>query len=244
MNRRHFPRFNFSPRTIWTGDCKRVLRGLNSDTVDLVYLDPPFATRRSWAGKKGTASAGSVFSDSWVSADGDDIPSLRERQSDLLNLVLAFQMVCDVSLFNYLGYMAARLFEIHRVLASTGSVYVHCDTRSSHYLKLILDCLFGTKRFRNELIWQRGNVGQGAEAISNQWPRSHDVILFYSKGDHWTYNHTYRPLSQVQRDRHTKVDPATGRRFRTSTVGKYTEKILSSIEKRKSHICVLVGKTT
>lgn len=111
----------------------------------------------------------------------------------------------------YLVNMAPRLLELHRVLKPTGSLYLHCDPTMSHYLKVLLDAIFGAARFRDEIIWQRHNARSVKQAI---WPRLHDVILFYGKGSSGVFNDT-RVLSDAKADPHDIVTWADGQRYRT-----------------------------
>jgi DNA modification methylase len=115
----------------------------------------------------------------------------------------------------YLVNMAPRLVELHRVVKSTGSLYLHCDPTMSHYLKIILDAIFGATNFRNEIIWKRahtvkGNAGQG----SKHFGRSTDTILYYTKGEDYTFNQVYTPYGDDYLKRFGRADP-NGRRYRT-----------------------------
>ncbi len=141
---------NFAPSTIWTGDNLYVMRGMNSESVDLIYLDPPFNSKVDYAAPIGSAAAGAAFKDTWTLNDLDEewIDLLESKEPKLYHAILAAMTSSDKS---YLVYMAIRLLEIRRLLKSTGSIYLHCDPTMSHYLKVLMDAIFGRQRFQNEL---------------------------------------------------------------------------------------------
>ena len=97
---------------------------------------------------------------------------------------------------SYLTMMAVRLLEMHRVLKPTGSIYLHCDPYASHYLKQLMDAVFGVGNFRNEIVWQRTT----AHNDSTRYGRNSDTLLFYSKGDSWTWNKQYQPYDDAYKD--------------------------------------------
>ncbi len=133
---------NFANRTIWTGDCLYVLRGMDSETVDLIYLDPPFNSNANYAAPVGSEAAGAAFKDTWTLSDVDvEWVNLIESKHPALHRVLLAAMTDSDK--SYLVYMAARILEMRRVLKPTGSIYLHCDPTMSHYLKLIMDAIFG-----------------------------------------------------------------------------------------------------
>ena len=134
------PEPNFADKTIWTGDNLDILRGMNSECVDLIYLDPPFNSNQDYAAPVGSAAAGAAFKDTWTLSDldvawmgliADEQPPGPRRQDGRLTHGKGMQ--------SYLTMMAVRLMEMHRVLKPTGSIYLHCDPTASHYLKLLMD---------------------------------------------------------------------------------------------------------
>ena len=151
-------------------------------SIDLVYLDPPFGTGKNWG----------AFDDRW---------SLDNHHNDLQDLdghhVLGpvFEglrlIIGEGSRLAYLAFMANRLLECHRVLQDTGSIYLHCDSTASHYLKMVMDSIFGPQNFRNEVIWSYRRY----TARSNRFQREHDVILFYS-GKLPVFNVIYDPYAK------------------------------------------------
>ena len=143
---------NWANRTVWTRDCLEVMRGMNSGSVDLIYLDPPFNSKADYSAPVGSKAAGAHFRDTWTLRDVDVewIHIIERQHPALFRVVLAAMTASDKS---YLAYMAVRLLEMRRILKGTGSIYLHCDPTMSHYLKLTMDAIFGRKAFRNEIIW-------------------------------------------------------------------------------------------
>ena len=167
---------NWSPKTIWTGDCLYILRGMNSETADLIYLDPPWNSKANYAAPIGSRAAGAEFKDTWSLSDVDVewINLIQTKHPALYRVLLAALRDSDKS---YIAYMAARLLEMRRVLKSTGSIYLHCDPTMSHYLKLVMDSIWGRPAFRNEIIW----CYRGGGVPRYDFARKHDIILRYSK---------------------------------------------------------------
>ncbi len=155
---------------------------MNSACVDLIYLDPPFNSKANYAAPIGSKAAGAAFKDTWTLTDLDVawINLIEAKHPALYRVLLAAMTDSDKS---YLAYMAVRLIEMRRILKPTGSVYLHCDPTMSHYLKLVMDAIFGRRNFRNEIAWcyRKWSVAAG------QFVRNHDVMLFYA-GDERTFN--------------------------------------------------------
>ena len=172
--------------TIFTGDNLPILRGMDSESVDLIYLDPPFNSNRHYAAPIGSEAAGAAFKDVWTLADTDDAwwGELAEAHPALYKVIDGASAVGGKADKAYCIYMAIRLLEMHRVLKSTGSIYLHCDPTMSHSLKLVMDAVFGQKHYQNEIAWCY------REAINSRkrWNRKHDIIFFYSKTGKWTFN--------------------------------------------------------
>ena len=198
---------NVNPKTIFTGDNLPIMRGMNSESVDLIYLDPPFNSKANYAAPIGSEAAGAEFKDTWTLSDVDATwLDLIEAKHPALNRVIHAAM--SDSDKSYLIYMAVRLLEMHRILKDSGSIYLHCDPTMSHYLKLVMDSVFGKVNFRNEIVWKRTN----AHNDSAVYGCIHDTILYYSKGDSLTLNEQYQPYSDeyLKRYRHTDEN---GKRF-------------------------------
>ena len=178
------PNRNFRAKTIWTGDNLYIMRGMNSATVDLIYLDPPFNSKANYAAPIGSAAAGAAFKDTWTLNDLDVewLDVIEKSHPNLWRVLMAAMKDSDKS---YLIYMAIRLLEMKRLLKPTGSIYLHCDPTMSHYLKLVMDAVFGHENFRNEIVWCY--TGPGSPKMK-QFNRKHDIIFWYACGEKWTFN--------------------------------------------------------
>ena len=185
---------NWANKTIWTGDNLYIMRGMNSASVDLIYLDPPFNSNANYAAPIGSKAAGAAFKDTWTLTDIDVewINLIEQKHSQLYRVLLAAMTKSDKS---YLVYMAARLLEMKRLLKPTGSIYLHCDPTMSHYLKMVMDAIFGRSQFRNEIIWRIGWVS-GFKTQKKGWIRNHDTILYYARQDIPYFEKEYIPYPE------------------------------------------------
>ena len=177
---------NFKPGTIWTGDNLPILRGLNSETVDLIYLDPPFNSNQTYSAPIGSEAAGAAFKDTWTLNDTDDAwhGEIADKDHGIYQAISASEFTHGKSMKAYLIMMAVRMLEMRRVLKPTGSIYLHCDPTASHYLKLLMDAVFNRENFRNEIAWCYSIGGRP----KNDFARKHDVILRYVLSDSFTFN--------------------------------------------------------
>jgi site-specific DNA-methyltransferase (adenine-specific) len=190
-------------RTLFFGDNLEILRKKIPDEVfDLIYLDPPFNSNRNYnvIFKEGLVDSEAqiqAFEDSWhwTPETKKTFDYLATKTNDgISNLMLALEkMIGNNDMLAYLTMMTVRLLELHRVLKKTGSLYLHCDPTASHYLKLILDVIFGKENFRNEIIWKRTN---SPKAQTKQFGSQHDTILFYSKSNNFTFNKIYSSINE------------------------------------------------
>ncbi len=178
---------NIKPSTIFAGDNLDILRGMNSECIDLIYIDPPFNSNRHYAAPIGGEAAGAAFKDTWTLDDVDVawVEMLKESDENLVNLIEGIGSIRGNGTKSYLIYMAVRLIEMHRVLKSTGSIYLHCDQHEGHSLKLLMDAIFGKSGFRNEIVWCYH--GPGSPRM-RQFNRKSDAIFWYAKGKKWTFN--------------------------------------------------------
>ncbi len=177
---------NIANRTIFTGDNLPVMRGINSESVDLIYLDPPFNSNRNYAAPIGSPAEGAGFKDIWTL---DDIKEVQVEELKGINyglhaIITAARYSNGPAMTAYLTVMGIRLLEIHRVLKTTGTAYLHCDPTASHYIKGMMDAVFGAESFRNEIVWSYAGGG----IPRYDFPRKHDIILRYSKTDTRTFN--------------------------------------------------------
>ena len=178
---------NVDNRTLFIADNLDIMRGMDSDTIDLIYLDPPFNSKKEYKAPIGSPAEGASFKDIWTDEDikTEWHGQIAAEHEELYQIIQASETVYDTSMKIYLTAMAVRLFEMHRILKPTGSIYLHCDPTASHYLKLIMDSLFGQQNFRNEIIGCY--TGPGSPKM-RQFNRKHDSLFWYSKGDKWIFN--------------------------------------------------------
>ena len=186
---------NVPSRTIFTGDNLDILRGINSECVDLIYLDPPFKSDKTYAAPLDSEARGAEFDDVWTLDDMKQewIDEIEYRRPALFHLINGAKLSSGESMAGYLTFMSVRLLELHRVLKPTGSIYLHCDPTASHYLKGIMDALFGASNFQNEITWQRTT----AHSDSKRYGANTDTILFYTRGNRWTWNPQYNPYEDT-----------------------------------------------
>ena len=178
---------NIKPKTIFTGDNLPIMRGINSASVDLIYLDPPFNSNANYAAPIGSAAAGAEFKDTWALDDVDNAwLDLIETKYPSLNRII--HAAITNSNKSYLIYMAVRLLEMKRILKDTGSIYLHCDPTMSHYLKLVMDSIFGHENFRNEIVWHYGKWSNDAKIFQ----QNHDIIFFYSNSGNYVFNRQFQ----------------------------------------------------
>ena len=210
---------NFADKTVWTGDNLDILRGLNSDCVDLIYLDPPFNSNRNYAAPVGSAAAGAAFKDTWTLSDLDVawMGLIADEQPAMYQALQTAGLTHGKGMQSYLCMMAVRLLEMRRVLKDTGSIYLHCDPTASHYLKMLMDSIYGEHNFRSEIIWKRTSAHNDGAQGRRQHGRVHDTIVFYTNSDKWTWNSIFTDYDRDYIDRfYRHVEPETGRRYRLS----------------------------
>ena len=177
---------NWKNRTMWIGDNLDIMRGMNSESVDLIYLDPPFNSNKNYSAPIGSEAAGVAFKDTWTLDDLDVAwhREIADKHPALCSIIDSAGMAHGKGMRSYLIMMAVRLLEMKRLLNGTGSIYLHCDPTASHYLKLVLDCVFGATCFRNEIIWKRATSrAKGSQYHPKTWGTNTDTLLFYSMGD-------------------------------------------------------------
>ncbi|MGI8477518.1 MAG: DNA methyltransferase [Thermomicrobiales bacterium] len=210
-----------SANKLYYGDNLDILcHHIPTASVDLVYLDPPFNSNRDYnvlfkekSGKESPAQI-EAFTDTWVwdlSAKRTYNDLLRDAPANVAKTVAALKdFVGDNDMMAYLVMMAARLVELHRVLKPTGSLYLHCDPTASHYLKIVLDAVFGTVNFLSDVTWKR----TGTHSSAKRWGPVHDVLLVYAKDQGFqTWNRPYRPFTDDHLKRHYRMQGGDGRSF-------------------------------
>ncbi|QNO14098.1 restriction endonuclease [Alkalicella caledoniensis] len=179
---------------LYYGDNLNILKVIPTGSIDLVYLDPPFNSKKDYnllfKNESGLKSEAQIraFSDTWkwdINAERTWSHIVSCMKPSTISLLSSLrQFMGENSVMAYLVMMAPRLDEMHRILKDTGSIFLHCDPTSSHYLKLLMDSIFLPENFRNEIVWCYRQGGRS----TRHFPRKHDIILFYSKTDNWTFN--------------------------------------------------------
>lgn len=205
---------------LYYGDNLEILRKYVPDnSIDLIYLDPPFNSKATYnvlfkepSGEPSQAQI-TAFEDTWHWTEETErtfAETVEICPANVVELMVAFRkFIHENDMMAYLTMMCIRLLELKRALKDSGSIYLHCDPTASHYLKIVMDTIFGVKNFRNEIVW--GYAGGGIP--KKDFPRKHDIILRYSKTENYFYAPQYRPYTW-----------GTLQRGRTKVKGKYAEK--------------------
>lgn len=204
------------------GDNLPILREHVADeSVDLIYLDPPFNSKATYSTlfkeRSGTVAATQTvaFKDFWrwdTEAEKTYYEIITSSPQRIANLTQALRTFLGQSnMLAYLTMMAIRLVELHRVLKPTGSIYLHCDPTASHYLKLVMDAVFGANHYRNEIVWKRTSGHSNAVRCG----RVHDVILMYGGGDTPVWNQLYQEYTPEYVEQYYRFTDSDGRRFKS-----------------------------
>ena len=211
------------PNTLYYGDNLPVLRDhVPNESVDLVYLDPPFNSNASYnvlfREKSGEESPAQIkaFTDTWEwtresqRTYEQEIIGNPATPGQVKDMVSAFrQFIGSNAMMAYLVMMAPRLVELRRVLKPTGSIYLHCDPTASHYLKLLMDAVFGPANFRNEIVWKRTS----GHSDARRYGRVHDVLLYYAMSTETTWNVTHQPFDDAYATQYYRYEDPDGRRW-------------------------------
>lgn len=222
-------RLNVKNRTLAIMDNLPFLRSLNNECIDLIAIDPPFAANETFTQKpkppitlselaeeKALAEVHGVAHNEGVGEtrvkdywtwDEDVHPAWKARIEDdypaVHAVIQAVEACASENEAAYIAFMAARLIECHRVLKPTGSIYVHCDSHANGYLRMLLEAVFGSANFRNEIVWQRTT----AHNDSGRFGANADTILFYTKSNQWTWNNQHQPYDEKYKARFKRQDP-------------------------------------
>ncbi|MFW5658862.1 MAG: site-specific DNA-methyltransferase, partial [Bacteroidota bacterium] len=205
---------------LYYGDNYNILKEhIEDESIDLIYLDPPFNSNVNYnvffntASEQGSIAQTEAFQDTWNWTEEAELAYklvFEQQNTALAELLRTLRSYLGESdMMAYLVMMAVRLVELHRVLKSTGSIYLHCDSTASHYLKILMDAVFGPENYRNEVIWKRTS----SHSDGKRYGRVHDVIFFYSKSDSYTWNTQYEPYSDHYIDNYYNKQDEDGRRF-------------------------------
>ena len=195
---------NVENRTLFIANNLDIMRGIDTDCIDLIYLDPPFNSKKQWKAPIGSAAEGATFRDIWTDEEVKDgwYSKIAENYPHIHQIILAAEHTYDRSMMIYLMAMGIRLIEMKRILKPAGCIYLHCDPTASHYLKLVMDSIFGKNNFQSEVIW--GYRTQGVSKSS--WPKKHEVLLHYSGGLKPTFHPQMQRIYYQKPFRHTKID--------------------------------------
>ena len=222
--RSHEDTLRHTPNALYCGDNLDVLRRcIPDESVDLIYLDPPFKSDQNFnlffKSKDGSRSVSQIraFDDTWtwgIEAD-KSLDAVQKRGGGLGTLIPLFRALFpDSDMLAYVGMMAPRLVEMQRVLRSDGSIYLHCDPTASHYLKALMDAVFGPENFQNEIIWKRTTTKNDYVQGATNWPRVHDVLLYYAKDSRKArFKQPFAPLSEEYKRSHYRSVDEDGRNY-------------------------------
>ena len=213
---------------LYFGDNLDVLRdgekGIADGSVDLIYLDPPFNSQASYNVLFKAASGAALdaqaeaFRDTWKwdTPAESAYEDVMQQNVDVALVLSGFRKwLGDNAMMAYLAMMSARLIELRRKLKPAGSLFLHCDPTASHFLKILLDAVFGVQCFTNEIIWQR-TTPKGL--AFSRFPSNHDVLLFYRFGDSFNWTPQYKAYTNEYLKRYNLIDEATGRRFQATSL--------------------------
>lgn len=216
-------------RILYVCDNLRVMRGMDSESVDLIATDPPFNSKRSFNAPLGSKAAKQRFDDRWRWDDvADEWHDLLAADHPAVKEVVEAAVVIEGgqvtdrgietgienSIAAFLAWMAPRVIEMRRILKPTGSLYLHCDPAANSYLRLLLDAVFGRGNFRNEIVWKRTSSHGDSKGLGSV----HDTILHYSASDLYIYNRQYQPHDPSYVASHYRRIDGKGRRYRTDNV--------------------------
>ena len=211
--------------SLYYGDNLDILRRyVRDESADLIYLDPPFNSNQTYnilfQEKDGSQSASQIkaFGDTWHwdETAARSYEETVEAGGQTAEAMQAFRKLLGTNdMLAYMSMMAPRLVELRRVLKPTGSLYLHCDPTASHFLKLLMDAVFGPTNFRTEIIWKRTSAHSDTKQGRKQHGRIHDVLLFYTKTDDWKWNPVYTEYDRAYVENFYRfVEPGTGRKYR------------------------------
>jgi site-specific DNA-methyltransferase (adenine-specific) len=211
--------------TLFYGDNLPILRDhVPEESIDLIYLDPPFNSNRSYnvlfKDEHGAEAEAQIaaFDDTWhwnQAAERTFHELVQNAPANVASMLGALrEFVGTNQMMAYLTMMAARLVELHRVLKPTGSLYLHCDPTASHYLKIVMDTIFGVENFNCEISWKRTSAHSDSKTLGN----AHDILLFYTKSDGFTWNKQYQAYNEEYVSSHYRYVDGQGRRYRTDNL--------------------------
>ena len=221
---------NWENRTLFHGDNLKFLRAMNSKSVHLIATDPPFNKGKDFHATPDSLSSGASFHDRWSWEENvheEWVESITDDWPLVMNVIQGSRNSYGDDMGAFLCYMAVRLIAMHRVLRDDGSLYLHCDPTASHYLKMLLDAIFGKQNFRNEIVWRKyaGRKNNAKHKLATQ----KDSILFYAKSRHISFSPVFIPHSPKEIEQAYMYTDESGRRYRLSRGGQYQ---VTGVQKR------------
>ena len=228
--------------TLYTNDNLFILTGMNSNYVDLIYLDPPFNSKRMYSAPVGSKAAGTSFKDMWTWNDVNEayLETLAEKYPALTMFIATIGEIHSDAMKAYLTYMAQRIVEMHRVLKDTGSLYLHCDPTASHYLKIVMDEIFGKKSFRNEIIWKRATPGS-SKTVAKRLGSNHDIIFYYAKSQKTKFNLIFTEYPEKEIEKRFKRSDEKGR-YKDAELATYSQDTFERLKIENRLITTKSGK--
>ena len=196
---------NWQNRTLFRRDNLDILRAMNDESVHLIATDPPFNKGKDFHATPDSLASGASFHDRWSwqkDVHEEWCDQIQDDWPQVWHVIQGSLKSYGEPMGAYLCYMAVRLIAMHRILRDDGGIYLHCDQTASHYLKQLLDAIFGRKNFRNEIVWHYG----GPARLAKYFPKKHDVLLFYTKTGKYRFNHVHGELPDYLYDR-ARRDP-------------------------------------
>ena len=177
---------NIQNRTIYCKDNLDILKGIDSETVDMIYLDPPFNSKKAWSAPIGSMAEGAEFKDTWNLSDIEEewVETIHDEYPELHQFLKGMKMWSRISDVGYIAYMAVRIIECRRVLKSTGTLWYHCDHVMNDYVKIMLDIIFGRDHDINNIVW----CYTGGGISKDYFGKKHDNLFWYRKGKSHTFN--------------------------------------------------------
>ena len=201
-------KLNVSNRTLFISDNLPILEGMNSETVDLILIDPPFNKKRQFQGIGKASKA--KFNDTWTWRENvhpEWMPKMREHNRAIVEVIESAYHAHDPGMAAYIAWMSIRTLELHRILKPTGSMYLHCDPTASHYLKAMMDAIFGVGNYQNEIVWRRAF----AHNDPKRFGRITDNILFYTRSSDFTWNVQHTDYSDEYINKFFRLDDERGK---------------------------------
>ncbi len=210
---------NWQNRTLFHGDNLLFLRAMNSESVDLIATDPPFKKGRDFHATPDSLADGASFQDRWAwekDVHDDWTEQLQDDHPAVWAVIEWSRLSYGDDMGAFLCFMAVRLLEMRRVLKPTGSIYLHCDPDSGHYLKTLMDAIFGRHQFRNEIVRRRNDSEtKGSQHAPQTWGTNTDSLLFYAKGKRATFDPRENTLSNAEIEKKFPHTDERGERYKT-----------------------------